>query len=368
MDFYRRSSMSSPAEKRPPPPVPPKPTGLSPSGYGGRNEPSPPPYQASPGAPALAPAPSGLYPQDIKVDPSRRQSQSQAQAQADAAGRAAKVDQMLAEQNAALGLPPPPPRNTSPLAISPSQSQQGPGSTSEPTSGTSTPRKRPLLNRLLLAGEVVLTSLEATAHNLIDSGTSAASSAAGHKFGPEAGHATHLIGGSVRNVAVVYIDARGIGRKALLKGTAKGFVKARLKSGETVQLQGGDTAVAVPAEAVAASSASASASAGQAQAGSQLVQVEAGEAERKGDNMVVVGMPQVGGGGAATQGGPFSAGPSPGFGGFGNGNNAGQLGGRSSGYTSAPVSAASPTQRRNMPPALPPSYIDKDTLDMIDRH
>jgi hypothetical protein len=39
-------------------------------------------------------------------------------------------------------------------------------------------------------------------------------------------------------VAVVYIDVRGIGRRALLKSTAKGFVKAKLKSGETVKLQG----------------------------------------------------------------------------------------------------------------------------------
>jgi hypothetical protein len=251
---------------------------------------------------------------------------------------------MLAEQNAALGLPPAPPRNTSPLAMSPTNSQQGQGS----SSGTSTPKKRPLLNRLLLAGEVVLTSLEATAHNLIDSGTSAASSAAGHKFGPEAGHATHLIGGSVRNVAVVYIDARGIGRKALLKGTAKGFVKARLKSGETVQLQGGDTAVAVPVD-------------GQ---GKVIVQVEQGEAERKGEDTVIVGMPQVGG-----QGGPVSAGPistSAGFGGAGSAGYGRDQGTRS-GYTSAPTSAA-PGARRNVPPALPPAYLDKETLDMIDRH
>jgi hypothetical protein len=49
-----------------------------------------------------------------------------------------------------------------------------------PTAGTSTPpSKRPLLNRIFLAGEVVLSSLEATAHDLINTGTAAASSAAG---------------------------------------------------------------------------------------------------------------------------------------------------------------------------------------------
>ncbi|OCF36795.1 hypothetical protein I316_01391 [Kwoniella heveanensis BCC8398] len=99
------------------------------------------------------------------------------------------------------------------------------------------PRKKKLLGRLLLAGEVVLTSLEATAHDLINNGTIAASSAAGHKYGPDAGQATALVGGSVKNVAVVYIDVAGVGRRAILKSTAKGFVRAKLKDGETVQLQ-----------------------------------------------------------------------------------------------------------------------------------
>ena len=48
------------------------------------------------------------------------------------------------------------------------------------------------------------------------------------------------MGGSVRNVALVYVDVRGVGRAALLKSTAKGFVKARLKDGEEVTLRGED--------------------------------------------------------------------------------------------------------------------------------
>ncbi|KAK6910013.1 hypothetical protein I204_04931 [Kwoniella mangroviensis CBS 8886] len=99
------------------------------------------------------------------------------------------------------------------------------------------PKKKALLGRILLAGEVVLTSLEATAHDLINNGTIAASNAAGHKYGPEAGEATALVGGSVKNVAVVYIDVAGVGRRAVLKSTAKGFVKAKLADGETVKLQ-----------------------------------------------------------------------------------------------------------------------------------
>jgi hypothetical protein len=58
-----------------------------------------------------------------------------------------------------------------------------------------------------------------------------------HKYGPEAAQATQLLGGSVRNVALVYVDVRGIGRQALLKSTAKGFVKTTLKSGNKILLQ-----------------------------------------------------------------------------------------------------------------------------------
>lgn len=53
----------------------------------------------------------------------------------------------------------------------------------------------------------------------------------------DAGELTALIGGSVKNVAVVYIDVAGTGRKAILKSTAKGIIKTRLQSGQTVELQ-----------------------------------------------------------------------------------------------------------------------------------
>ena len=65
---------------------------------------------------------------------------------------------------------------------------------------------------------------------------------------------------------MVYIDVRGVGRRALLKSSAKGFVKARLKNGGVVKLQGeGD-----------------------------VLEVEAGETEQEGDGSIVVGMSEVG--------------------------------------------------------------------------
>lgn len=98
-------------------------------------------------------------------------------------------------------------------------------------------KKRPLLNRTVVAIDAILSASEVAANNLITAGTAAASSAVAHKYGTDAGHATALVGGTVRNVVLVYVDVRGVGRRSLLKGTAKGFVKARLRSGETVRFQ-----------------------------------------------------------------------------------------------------------------------------------
>ena len=73
----------------------------------------------------------------------------------------------------------------------------------------------------------------------------------------------------MRNVAVVYIDARGVGRRALLKSTAKGFVKAKTRNGEQIKLQG---------DGVEA----------------QGVEVDAGEVDVGPKGEIVVGMPEVG--------------------------------------------------------------------------
>ena len=155
--------------------------------------------------------------------------------------------------------------------------------------GSSAPKKRNLINRIITSAEVVLTSVEATAGDLISSGTTAAANAAqyvfpppppsyfkailtwhSHKYGADAGHATALLGGSVRNVAVMYVDVRGVGRKAIVKRTAKGVWKARMRNGEEVQLQGEGERV-------------------------DGMVVEAGEIEKTKDGETVIGMPQIGG-------------------------------------------------------------------------
>jgi hypothetical protein len=62
------------------------------------------------------------------------------------------------------------------------------------------------------------------------------------RYGPEAGAHTRNFGETVRNVGVVYIDARGVGRRALIKRAGKRIIKGRLGGGKEVVLGDESTA------------------------------------------------------------------------------------------------------------------------------
>ncbi|WRT66443.1 uncharacterized protein IL334_003400 [Kwoniella shivajii] len=224
---YRRGSNSGFT----PPPLPPRSATAHPAGAS--EAPVPVPYAVrkptSP-APPVPAKPAHLQPYEGGL-----RQRNQAGAKGYTVPVPTQTDTMLAESER-FNIPPAYSDNftAEPNSATPGQSPMQ----SRPQTPSAAPLpKKKLLGRILLAGEVVLTSLEATAHDLINNGTIAASSAAGHKYGADAGEATALVGGSVKNVAVVYIDVAGVGRRAILKSTAKGFVKARLADGETVQLQ-----------------------------------------------------------------------------------------------------------------------------------
>ncbi|CCA73912.1 hypothetical protein PIIN_07865 [Serendipita indica DSM 11827] len=107
-----------------------------------------------------------------------------------------------------------------------------------PTSAAHTPPppppKRRLLNRLLTSTDLILTTVEQSAHHLISHTTNSLSAAAHHKYGPDAGKAVGMMGESVKNVGVVYIDARGVGRRALLKCAGKRIIKAKMGGRDVV--------------------------------------------------------------------------------------------------------------------------------------
>jgi spartin len=81
---------------------------------------------------------------------------------------------------------------------------------------------------------MLLTTLESSAHHLISHTTIAMGAAAGHKYGSDAERAVNTMGESVRNVGVVYIDVRGVGRRALLRVAGKRVLKARLGGRDVV--------------------------------------------------------------------------------------------------------------------------------------
>jgi len=95
---------------------------------------------------------------------------------------------------------------------------------------------RGIVNRSLVAFNIVVDSLEAGGKHLLSTGTSASASVLGVKYGSEAEQLGRQLGQSATNVALVYIDARGVSRKALLKSVGKTAVRGRMKDGRIFEL------------------------------------------------------------------------------------------------------------------------------------
>lgn len=51
-----------------------------------------------------------------------------------------------------------------------------------------------------------------------------------HRYGAEAARSAGLITGVTANIVAVYIDMRGIGRRAIVRRAGKEFVKARMSN------------------------------------------------------------------------------------------------------------------------------------------
>ncbi|CDM38303.1 uncharacterized protein N7518_006079 [Penicillium psychrosexuale] len=110
-----------------------------------------------------------------------------------------------------------------------------------------------VLNKSMIAFTTLADGIEQSARNMLFSGAGAASSMIEHRYGNEAGAvATHLTGG-IKNVGLVYIDATGVSRRALLKSVAKGMVVGKMRDGQQVVVGGGDGGQ-VPANAVQSAS------------------------------------------------------------------------------------------------------------------
>jgi spartin len=63
---------------------------------------------------------------------------------------------------------------------------------------------------------------------LVEAGSAAVTAAVSHKYGPAAGENAALAGHTMRNVVLVYVDVRGLGRRAIVKRVAKSWAKGRV--------------------------------------------------------------------------------------------------------------------------------------------
>jgi spartin len=86
-----------------------------------------------------------------------------------------------------------------------------------------------------LSAALILASIEASAVRLVEAGGAAVSAAVTHKYGTEAGENAALAGRTARNIVLVYVDVRGLGRRVIVKRMAKTWVKGRIASARQEQ-------------------------------------------------------------------------------------------------------------------------------------
>jgi spartin len=103
------------------------------------------------------------------------------------------------------------------------QQQQGP---------TAVAAAAPLRKRtsVALSAALILASIEASAIRLVDAGSAAVTAAVTHKYGSTAGENAALAGRTARNIVLVYVDVRGLGRRVIVKRMTKSWVKGRIAS------------------------------------------------------------------------------------------------------------------------------------------
>jgi len=91
-----------------------------------------------------------------------------------------------------------------------------------------------LLNKSMIAFSTIADGIDAASKHLLASGGNAATTMVGHRYGNEAKGLAYDLTSSVRNVGLVYVDATGVSRKAVIKSVAKGMVLGSVKGGGKV--------------------------------------------------------------------------------------------------------------------------------------
>ena len=118
--------------------------------------------------------------------------------------------------------------------------RRGRGKAGDGDAKTAEGSKPGILNKSMMAFVTVADGIDQGARNLLTSGSSAATTVIGHRYGDEAKEVTRQLTGGVTNVGLVYIDAAGVSRKAVIKSVAKGMVLGKVKGGGEVVVGGDD--------------------------------------------------------------------------------------------------------------------------------
>lgn len=91
-----------------------------------------------------------------------------------------------------------------------------------------------VFSRSMIAFSTVMDGLDQSTQRLLKAGTDSSSKMIGHSYGEEARHISAEFGRSIVNCTMVYVDARGVSRKAIVRGFGKGAVKGVFGSGNIV--------------------------------------------------------------------------------------------------------------------------------------
>ena len=74
-----------------------------------------------------------------------------------------------------------------------------------------------LLNKSMMAFSTVADGIDFASRSLLQSGSQAATQVVGHKYGDDARNVAGNFAGSFKNVGLVYVDAAGVSRRAVIK-------------------------------------------------------------------------------------------------------------------------------------------------------
>ena len=103
-----------------------------------------------------------------------------------------------------------------------------------------------IMNKSMMAFSTIADGIDQASRNLLSSGSTAATTVVGHRYGEDARGVAADLAGGVRNVGLVYVDAAGVSRRAVVKSVAKGMVVGKMPGGQNLVVGGGDGGVVPP--------------------------------------------------------------------------------------------------------------------------